>query len=181
MDQSQLKEDFQKCLEHLSSELSQLRTGRATTELLEPVKVEAYGAETQLKAVGNVSVSDAKSLVVQVWDKNIIEDVVKSIDTANLGLRCSIEGDLIRVSLPDMTEERRKDLVRVMKERVEASRIAVRQVRQKYMQEISEAVEGGLSQDDGEAREKVVEDETKAANEKIEEMRKKKEEDLMKV
>ena len=73
MDQSQLKEDFQKCLEHLSSELSQLRTGRATTELLEPVKVEAYGAETQLKAVGNVSVSDAKSLVVQVWDKNIIE------------------------------------------------------------------------------------------------------------
>lgn len=181
MDQSQVKQDFQKCVDHLVTELSQLRTGRATTELLESVKVDVYGTETQLKAVGNISVSDSKSLVVQVWDKNITESVVKAIDKANLSLRSSIEGDLIRVTLPDMTEERRKELVRVMKERVETARISVRQVRQKHMKEISEAVEAGLSEDQGEAKEKVVEDEAKSANEKIEEMRKKKEEDLMTV
>lgn len=181
MDIESLKADLEKCVEHLREEVAQIRTGRATTELLEGVKIEAYGTIAPLTNYGNISVSDAKSLTVQVWDKTIHENVVKGINDANLGLGVSQEGDIIRVRVPELTEERRRDLVKVVGDRVETSRRAVRNVRQDYMQSVEDDVKNGLPEDDGKRFKQIVEDQVKSTNEKIEEIKKKKEEDLMKV
>lgn len=181
MDKAKMQEEFNKCVEHLKEELAQLRTGRATAELIEPVEVEAYGTTQPLKNVGNISVADAKSLVVQVWDKSILDDVVNGIRKADLGLGISVEGDTVRVSVPDLNEERRLDLVKVMGERVETARMAVRNVRKEHMKEIDESVKGGVSEDVGKTLKTEVEEEVKLANEQIEELREAKEKDLMSV
>lgn len=182
MDISSIDKDMQDTIEYLREELSQIRTGRASTELLESIKVEAYETTAPLTNYGNISVSDLRSLTVQIWDKSILDSVIKGITDADLGLSVTAEGeDLVRVTVPDLTEERRKDLVKVMKDRVEKARIGVRNVRQKYMKDIESAVKDGLSEDEGDRLKEVVEKKVKEANESIEEMKDKKEEALMKV
>ena len=166
----------------MKEELAQIRTGRATAELIEPIKVEAYGTISPLKNLGNISVSDTRSLFVQVWDKGVVESVAKGIDAANLGLSTSIEGDGVRVHVPELTEERRKDLVKVMKERVETARISVRNVRRDYIKMIDEMVkEGELPEDDGKRFKDDIEKRVKKTNEVIEDMKDTKEGDLMSI
>lgn len=182
MDPNNMKKEFDRCIIHLKEEFAQIRTGRATPELVEPVKVEAYGTISPLKNLGNIAVSDAKSIVVQVWDKSIMEAIVKGVEAANLGFRASIEGDIVRISIPDLTEERRLDLVKVMKDRAETARIAVRNVRRDHMQEIEAKVKAGeLSEDDGKRQKDEVEKMVKEKNEEIEEMKDIKEKDIMTV
>lgn len=182
MDFDLFDSDLEKCIEHLKEELAQIRTGRATAELIEPVKVEAYGTISPLKNLGNISVSDTRSLFVQVWDKGVVESVAKGIDAANLGLSTSIEGDGVRVHVPELTEERRKDLVKVMKERVETARISVRNVRRDYIKMIDEMVkEGELPEDDGKRFKDDIEKRVKKTNEVIEDMKDTKEGDLMSI
>lgn len=182
MDFDLVDSDLEKCIEHLKEELAQIRTGRATAELIEPVKVEAYGTISPLKNLGNISVSDTRSLFVQVWDKGVVESVAKGIDAANLGLSTSIEGDGVRVHVPELTEERRKDLVKVMKERVETARISVRNVRRDYIKMIDEMVkEGELPEDDGKRFKDDIEKRVKKTNEVIEDMKDTKEGDLMSI
>ncbi len=182
MDPNILETELSKCITHLKEEFTQIRTGRATPELVEPVKVEAYGTISPLKNLGNIAVSDAKSIVVQLWDKSILEAVVKGVEAANLGFRASIEGEVVRISIPDLTEERRLDLVKVMKERAETARIAVRNVRRDFMQEIEAKVKAGeLSEDDGKRQKDQVEKMVKAKNEEIESMKDLKEKDIMTV
>jgi ribosome recycling factor len=181
MDTNLLNQDLDKCVEHLKEEVAQIQTGRATTELLEGIRVEAYNTVAPLTNYGNISVADSKSLTVQIWDKSISEDIVKGINAANLGLSVSMEGDIIRVKVPDLTEERRKDLVKVMSDRVETARIAVRNVRQKYMKQIEDEVKGGLSEDEGKRFKKLIEDDVKDTNVEIEEVKKTKEKALLTV
>ncbi|MCA9376354.1 ribosome recycling factor [Candidatus Nomurabacteria bacterium] len=182
MDFDLFDSDLEKCIEHLKEELAQIRTGRATAELIEPIKVEAYGTISPLKNLGNISVSDTRSLFVQVWDKGVVESVAKGIDAANLGLSTSIEGDGVRVHVPELTEERRKDLVKVMKERVETARISVRNVRRDYIKMIDEMVkEGELPEDDGKRFKDDIEKRVKKTNEVIEDMKDTKEGDLMSI
>lgn len=179
MDTDQIKNDLQKCVDHLVEDLSQIRTGRATPELVEEILVDAYGIKAPIKNYATISATDAKSLVIQPWDKTLIESISKGITNSNLGFQPTIEGSLVRVRIPDLTEERRKEYVKVMKERVEDSRIAVRQVRQKYMKEIEDAVEGGQSEDEGDRIKEVIEKYVKEMNAKIEEIKEEKEKDLM--
>jgi ribosome recycling factor len=175
MDIDLFKKDIEKCIDHLREDLSQIRTGRANPELVEDVPVDAYGASTPIKNVSTISVIDAKTINIQPWDKSIVDNLARGLEDANLGFSILAEGDRVLVKLPDLTEERRKEYVKIMKERIEDGRIAVRQVRQKYMKEIDEAQKEGFSEDQADRLRDEIERIVKETNDKIEEIRKDKE------
>lgn len=129
----EIKQDAQermsKSIDSLKSNLNKVRTGRAHPSLLDNITVEYYGVETPLNQVGNVSVPDARSLAITVFDKGMISAVEKAILTSDLGLNPSSQGTLIRIPLPPLTEERRKDLVKVVRGEAENGRIAIRNIR----------------------------------------------------
>ena len=175
----EFKQDIEKCIDHIVEDLSQIRTGRATPELVEEVMVNAYDTESPIKNYASISAIDSKTLAIQPWDKSILENIAKSITTANLGFSPILEGDRVLVKIPDLTEERRKEYVKIMKDRVEDGRVAVRQVRQRYMKDIDESQKNGLSEDEADRLRKEVEDTVKNTNERIEELKESKEKDLM--
>lgn len=179
MDLKEFQINLDRCIEHLHVDLSQIHTGRATAELIEDVKVNAYGGVSVMKAVGNISVSDSRSLTVQPWDKSLLEAVEKGIQASNLGFQASIEGDYVRVRIPELNEERRREFVKLMKEKVEMARVSVRNVRQEFMKGIDNSVEAGMSEDEGKRMKVQVEAMVKKTNESIEEVREKKETELM--
>ena len=179
INQNQFKTDIQKCVDHLNEDLAQIRTGRATPELVEEVIINAYEMEGPIKNYASISVADSKTLVISPWDKSILENISKGISNANMGFSPILEGDRVLVKIPDLTEERRKEYVKIMKERVEDSRVAVRQVRQKYMQELDEAQKNGISEDEVNRDKDEIEKIVKETNEKIEEIKGVKEKDLM--
>lgn len=179
MDINTFKTDISKCVEHVKEDLSQIRTGRATPELVEEVLVNAYGTQSPVKNLASISVIDAKTINIQPWDKSILEEINKGVSNANLGFSPIMEGDRVIVKIPDLTEERRQEYVKIMKERIEDGRIAVRQVRQKYMQGIDEAQKGGLSEDQADMKREEAEKVVKDANEQIENIKNQKEEELL--
>jgi ribosome recycling factor len=135
-----LKQDLQRrmdgAIETLKKEFAGLRTGRASPALLEPVRVEAYGGNQPLNQVANVSVSGPALLQVQVWDKSLVKAVESAIREANLGLNPQTEGQVIRVPLPPLTEQRRNELVKAAHRYAEGMRVAVRGVRRDGMEQI---------------------------------------------
>ncbi len=181
MNDMDVQKEIQRVIDSLIDDFARIRTGRASPELIENVKVSAYGSDMVLKSIATISVSDVKSLLVQPWDKNLVENVSKALLSSNLGLSASVEGDTVRVSVPDLNEERRQEYVKVMKDRAELARVGVRNVRQKAMKEIESLKESGLSEDDAKRQKEDVEKEVKQANEQIAELMKNKEEELMTV
>jgi ribosome recycling factor len=179
MDTKILKRDLKKCIEYLREDLSQIRVGRATPDLVDEVMVEAYKITSPIKNLATITVVDVKTINIQPWDKNVLEDIGRGLENAKLGFSIVMEGDRVLVKLPDLTEERRKEYVKITKERVEDARVAVRQVRQKYMKEIDEAEEGGLSEDQANRLREEVEREVKETNGNIEEIREEKEKELL--
>lgn len=136
-------------LKSLHAEFSGLRTGRASISLLDPVMVEAYGSQMPLSQVGTVGAPEARLLTVQVWDKTMVGAVEKAIMNAGLGLNPMSEGQLIRVPLPDLTEERRKELVKVASKYAEQAKISVRNVRRDGMDTLKKMEKDGeISQDE---------------------------------
>ncbi|MDZ7797628.1 MAG: ribosome recycling factor [Candidatus Marinimicrobia bacterium] len=123
------EEHMEKSLQHLEYELQGLRTGRATPTLLDNIKVDYYGALTPLNQCSTINVPEARLLVVQPWDKSILSKVEKAIQSANLGLNPINDGILIRIPIPAMNDERREELVRIVHQMAEDSRIAVRNIR----------------------------------------------------
>jgi len=128
-DINELKRRMQGAVQALKQELGGLRTGRASPHLLDPIHVDAYGQSMPLNQLATVSVPEARLLAVQVWDKSMVHAVEKAIMAANLGLNPSSEGQLIRLRIPELNEERRKELVKVAHKYAEAARVAVRHVR----------------------------------------------------
>ncbi len=124
---------MKKSLESFQHEIAAIRTGKATTALLDRVKVDAYGQLMSLKQLGNVGVQDAHTLMVQVWDKSMVSAVEKAIRDANLGLNPAAEGQSIRVSIPPLTEERRKEYVKLTKKYGEDTKIALRNLRREIL------------------------------------------------
>lgn len=122
---------MQKCVESTRSEFASIRTGRATPALLDRLHVEAYGASVPLKQVANVTVPDARSLVISAFDRNTVGDIRKAIEKSDLGLTPNVDGNAIRLVIPPLNEERRKDLVKVVKKKAEDGKVAVRNVRHK--------------------------------------------------
>ncbi len=179
MDLTAFQRDIDRCVAHIKEDLSQIRTGRATSELVEDIPIRAYDTESPVKNLANISIMDSKTICIQPWDKGIVENIGKSITSANLGFSSIVEGDRVLVKIPDLTEERRKEYVKIMKDRIEDGRVAVRQVRQKYMKEIDEEEKGGLSEDEADRLRDEVEKIVKETNTLIEEMREEKEKDLL--
>lgn len=138
-----------KCVAMLKDHYRKMRTGRANTGLLDGLKVEYYGTEVPLQQVASVSVEDARTLVVNPWDKSAVGAVEKAILKSDLGLTPNTAGQVIRLPLPPMTEERRKELTKVAKHEAEAARVAVRAVRHDVMNDLKEMLkERMISEDD---------------------------------
>lgn len=128
-----------KAVEHVRNELIRIRTGKATTNLLDGVKVDYYGAITPLNQLGNLSTPDIHTITVQVWDKGAVQAVEKAIMNANLGLNPMADGQLVRIPIPALNEERRKELVKLVKKYAEDGKIAVRNIRRDSMESLKKA------------------------------------------
>lgn len=133
------KPEFEKVMAHLKGELGALRGTRATPAILEHVMVEAYGSSQPLKALAAISVLDPKTLSVEPWDKSVLRDIEKAIQTANLGIGSAVDGQRIRVTLPPLTEETRRELVKIIHDKLETARQSVRTLREKLRQQVIEA------------------------------------------
>ena len=148
-----IKEDAKtrmgKSIESLRQEFSKLRTGRAHTSLLDHIRVKYYGSEVPINQVANVSVQDSRTLGVTPWEKNMVPEVEKAIRNSDLGLNPVTTGNLIRVPLPALTEERRKDMIRVVRHEAESARVAVRNIRRDAIHSVKELLkEKEISEDE---------------------------------
>lgn len=138
-----------KCVETFQADLKKLRTGRAHPSLIENLKVDYYGTDTPLKQVANISVEDARTLVVSPWEKAMVQAIEKAIHKSELGLNPMSAGTVIRLPLPPLTEERRKDIIKVVRADAENARVAVRNVRRDVIADVKEALkEKMITQDD---------------------------------
>ncbi|HEX5037397.1 MAG TPA: ribosome recycling factor [bacterium] len=147
--QAETKQRMDKTIESLRGEFSKLRTGRASVAVLDGVRVDSYGSLMALNAVASLSVSDSRTIVISPWDKSLLQEIERAVHKADLGLQPVNDGKLIRISIPPLTEERRKDLVKVAKKAGEESKVAIRNARR----EANEAVkkiqkDGKISEDD---------------------------------
>lgn len=166
----------------LKTEFSGLRTGRANVALLEGVTVKAYGSETPINQVGSVSVPEARMLMVSVWDKSLVGAVEKGIRESNLGLNPVVDGQTLRIPLPPLTEERRKDLVKVAGSYSENAKVAVRNVRRDAMDLLKRLEkDGSMGEDEQKAHADDVQKETDAVVANIDEALSVKTEEIMQV
>ena len=149
LDLKDIKRRMDGALEALRREFAGLRTGRASASLLEPVMVNAYGTKMPLNQVANIGVPESRLLTVQVWDKNLVKQVERGILEADLGLNPQTEGQLIRIPIPDLNEERRHELTRIAGKYGEQARVAVRNVRRDGMDTLKRMEKAGdISEDD---------------------------------
>lgn len=130
---------FQEAVNFLKDDISTLRTGRAHPSMVEHVQVEAYGARTALIGVASVTIPDARTIAIEPWDKSLLKDVEKGITESKLGLNPVIQGNVIRISLPQLTEESRKGLIKVLNEKLEQARISIRNVREQARAEVMQS------------------------------------------
>ena len=173
---------MKKALDHLKEEFSRLQIGRATAALVEDVKVDAYGSLQPLKAVASVSVPDAKTIQIQPWDRALLAAIEKGIQIANVGLTPNNDGVYIRINVPPLTEERRKELVKVVGRYSEEAKITVRNVRQETNNTFNTMKKNSeMTEDELHSGTKKLQDSVDKYNKDIEEMSKKKEQDIMTV
>ncbi len=130
------KAELQAVVDHFNKELMGLRTGRASTALVENIRVEAYGQMMDLKSMANISTPDAKTVQIEPWDKGVIKDIEKALVDASLGMQPNVAGTTIRLAMPPMTEENRKNMAKVLHQKEEQAKIGVRNVREKIKSEI---------------------------------------------
>lgn len=175
------REHMDKAIEHLEHELQKLRTGKASTSILQDMMVEYYGHPTPLQQVANVQVSDARTIIVQPWEKNMLGPIERVIINSNIGITPANDGEVIRLSVPALTEERRKDLVKMAKNAGEESKVGVRNSRHKALGHIKNAVKEGLAEDEGKRVENELQDLVNSYVEKIDKIVAKKEEEIMTV
>ncbi len=157
---AETEEKMKKANEALKRELGNIRTGRASPGLIERLQVEYYGANTPLNQMASITAPEARLLVVQPWDKNAMGPIEKAIQKSELGLNPNNDGKVIRIAIPPLTEQRRKELVKIVKSKVEEGRVAIRNVRRDHMNDLKELVQEKL----------VSEDEDKRAHEKIQQL-----------
>ncbi|MFG1371183.1 ribosome recycling factor [Xanthobacter oligotrophicus] len=181
-DMSDLKRRMQGAVGVLRDELGGLRTGRASASLLDPITVEAYGARMPLNQVATVSVPEARLLSVQVWDRGMVSAVEKAIRDSNLGLNPNTEGQVLRLRIPELNQERRQELVKVAHKYTEAARVAVRHVRRDGMDHLKKVEKDGeMSSDDLDRLSKDVQKATDEAIAEIDQTLAQKEKEILSV
>lgn len=174
--------EFNNVIDFFKKDLTSFRTGRANPNMLDGVTVEAYGTQTPINGVAGIALADARCIVVTPWDKGVIKGIEKAIIEANLGLGVVNEGDKIRVTVPPMTEENRRDLVKKINERQEKSKISVRQIREEIKNVIEEASKDKeIGEDDKFKFIKELDEFVASKNEEIKDIRDKKEKDIMEI
>lgn len=173
-------DQFDKILSHTSAELATLRSSRASAQLLDGVMVEAYGAHMNIQEVASVTAPDAQLLVVKPWDKGLLQAVAKAIQNAQLNLNPIVDGEIIRIVVPALTTERRQEMVKILKVKVEECRVTLRNKRAEIKKDI-EAQEGeqGVSEDDIKAEIAELDQVVKDYMGKLDELADKKEQDLL--
>ena len=176
------REKMDKAVGHVKAELGGVRTGRAAPGLVEHLKVDVYGAEVELRQLAAMSVPEAKMLIISPYDKGSIEAIEKSIQGSGLGVTPNSDGQVIRLSFPPLTEERRKELVRLVKQKAEDGRVAVRNLRRQARHEL-EALEHGseISSDELERAEREMDKATHSAIGEMDALLARKEVELMEV
>lgn len=163
------KEQFQKAVEFLKQDISSLRTGRATPALVENITVDAYGVKQELKAVASISVSDAKTINVDPWDKSLMQPIEIAIRNSDVGINPVNDGTLLRLPLPELTADRRQELIKVLHKKLEQARIAIRKIREEVRGNIDKAEKAkDISEDD---KYKLFEDLEKLVKEHNEEVK----------
>ena len=181
-DLDDLKRRMDGAISALDKEFQGLRTGRASVNLLEPIMVEAYGSKMPIIQVGTVGVPEPRMLTVQVWDKSMTKAVEKAIRESDLGLNPQVDGQLLRIPLPDLSEERRAELAKVAAKYAESARIAVRNVRRDGMDSLKKAEkDGDLSQDERHLYEEEVQEMTDKFVSRIDDALGSKEKEIMQV
>ena len=166
----------------LSNDFSGLRAGRASTTMLDPVIVDAYGSKMPLNQLSNVSAPESRLLTVTVWDAGLSEAVEKAIRDSGLGLNPQAEGSVIRIPIPDLSEERRKEMVKVAGKYAEASRVAIRNIRRDAIEAVRKAEkEGGMSEDERHGLENEAQKLTHSHISKVDDMLAQKEKDILSV
>jgi len=181
-DLADIKRRMQGAIGVLKDELGGLRTGRASASLVEPIMVEAYGARMPLNQVATVSVPEARLLQVQVWDRGMVSAVEKAIQSSNLGLNPATEGQVLRLRIPELNQERRQELVKVAHKYAEAARVSVRHVRRDGMDQLKKLEKDGeMSSDDLERLSKDVQKATDDAIAEVDQVVAHKEKEILSV
>ncbi|MBX2925993.1 MAG: ribosome recycling factor [Chitinophagaceae bacterium] len=150
------EDSMKKAIGHLEAELTKIRAGRANPQMLDGLVVDYYGSPTPINQVGNISVVDARTLTIQPWEKNMLQPIERSIIAANIGVTPQNDGAIIRIFLPPLTEERRKELVKKVHAEGEHSKVAIRNIRRDAIEDIKKLQKNGLSEDEGKDAEKEI-------------------------
>lgn len=178
----ELHEKMGAAIEHTKKEFAGLRAGRASPQLLEPVMVEAYGNNTPLQQLGNINVPEPRMLSVQVWDKGLVKSVEKAIRDAGLGLNPVADGQIVRVPVPQLNEERRKEMVKIASKYAEEGRISIRNIRRHGLDTLKKMEKDKVVSEDEAARhEKDIQKLTDEYIEKVDVLLAQKEKDIMQV
>ena len=179
---SDLKQRIDKTLEDLKRELSKVRTGRASTHILEGIRVDYYGTPTPLSGVANLNTPEPRLITIKPWDKGTLKDIEKAIREANIGLNPMNDGEIIRLPFPPLTEERRRDIAKQVKSKGEDHKVAIRNVRRDANEMLKELLKDkSITEDDLKRATERVQKETDAGVLKVDEIVAKKEKEVMEV
>lgn len=178
---TQLKDQLEKNLSHTHQEFSRIRAGKASPNMLDGVMVEYYGAPTPLSQVANVGTPDARTLAIQPWDKSLIRPIETAIINSNLGFAPQNDGEMIRINVPALTEDRRKDLVKMAKAEAENSKVGIRNIRKDFMEKVKSMQKDGLSEDEARGAEEEIQKMIDNYIKKTEEVLSAKEKEIMTV
>lgn len=181
LDTDDLERRMDGAMTNLRTEFASLRTGRASASMLEPVMVDAYGSMTPINQVGTVNVPEPRMVTINVWDKGLVGKVEKAIRESGLGINPQLNGTIIMLPIPELNEERRRELTKVAGSYAENARVSVRNVRRDGMDQIKKAKSDGLSEDDQKIWEGEVQDITDRAIKSIDDMLENKQGEIMQV
>jgi ribosome recycling factor len=173
---------FEQTLAHFAKELKNLRTNRATAELVEDIRVEAYGQSMDLKGVASITIPDARTIQIEPWDKNLAKDIEKALMGSGLGITPKVAGAIIHLNLPPMTEENRKDLVKLINQKAEHTRISIRNTREEVREQIIKDEKAKtITEDEKYSYQEKLDEAVSKANKKVEELVGQKEKDVMSI
>jgi ribosome recycling factor len=175
------KASMEKAIDHTDNELNKIRAGKASPSMLDDIMVEYYGTPTPLSQVGSVNTPDARTIVVQPWEKSLLVPIEKAIMEANLGVNPQNDGIIIRINVPPLTEERRRDLVKKAKAEAETGKIAIRNIRKDANEKIRKLKSEGVSEDEMKTGEAEIQKLTDAYIIKVDQLSDAKEKDIMTV
>lgn len=176
------KEEFENSMGHFKEELGKLRTGRASVSLVEDLLVDYYGAKSPLKQIASINIPEARTIAITPWSIDVLVDIEKAIRESQLNLNPINDGQMIRINIPALNEERRKELVKILNQKAEEARVAIRRVRETVWEEIQNLEKAGkIGEDDKFSGKDKLQKVVDEYNVKIEEIRKKKEEEIMTV